>query len=223
MKKRSLIIYFIIISSVIISLGVFDAQNLDNFLYQSLHFGPLKYYDFPLWNFLTVVGTMSAVAVALYASNKSSKYVEKQLEIEQKPYVIIKEGVLLPKIGSPSDPREYLLNLKNIGRGPAFRVTVSTSKRDKDKPLFKDVEEPHSCDLGSNDEKTGWKIDSHNLELLIYEKYNLNMGEINSSHPLDLYIFFKDQLKKEYTVETKLQMAGSGNFLKVMENKLLKE
>lgn len=218
------LVYFVGVVIVMISIGFFDANNLDNFLYQYLRIGPLTYYDLPIWELFTAIGTISAVAVALYASHKSIKHVEKQLEIEQEPHVIAKDGVSIDGIDS-SDARKpigyLMLRLKNIGRGPALRVTVTGVTDDPNKSLFEDKKEPHSCDLGSGDEKNDWKIDEHQLKMLVQEKHKLEITKIDNAHPIYLYIFFKDQLGKPNKVRVKLLRSGSGDFLKVMENETL--
>lgn len=221
MQKRNLM-FLVFIATAMIGLGFFDAKNLDNFLYQYLRIGSLSYYDLPIWGLFTAVGTISAVVVALYASHKSTQHVERQLKIEQEPYVVAKDGISIDGIDSTDQrkPEGYLLlRLKNIGRGPAIRVTVTGTPNDPNKSLFEDKKEPHSCDLGSNDEKTDWKIDEINLKELVKRHYNVEITKLNNNQPIYLYIFFHDQLNKDYRTEVKLLRSGSGDFLKVMENK----
>lgn len=221
MKKRNLI-FLVFIATAMLALGFFDAKNLDNFLYQYLRIGSLSYYDLPIWGLFTAVGTISAVVVALYASYKSTQHVERQLKIEQEPYVVAKNGISIEGIDGPSTDRkkDYLkLSLKNIGRGPAIRITVTGMLNDPNKSLFEDKKDPHSYDLGSNDEKIDWKIDENNLKELVKKRYNIEITQLNKDQPIYLYIFFSDQLNKNYQTKVKLFRSGSGDFLKVMENK----
>ena len=65
---------------------------------------------------------------------------------------------------------------------------------DPNKSLFEDKKEPHSYDLGSNDEKIDWKIDENNLKELVKERYDIEIIQLNKDQPIYLYIFFSDQL-----------------------------
>lgn len=160
-----------------------------------------------------------AVIFSVYYSNQSNRHVEKQLTIEQEPHVVIKDGIYTadPLTARPGQ-RPYAIKIKNIGRGPALRVNVSSSKTDPNKPLF-EATEPHSVDLGSDDEKNDWKIDQNNLNVYVGECYpGLNLDTILTNNPIYLYIYCYDQLGNRHVTETKLESCNPDPYLKVMEN-----
>ncbi|EKD65676.1 MAG: hypothetical protein ACD_50C00019G0012 [uncultured bacterium] len=43
--------WFIVFISLIIIIGFLDVYNVDNLIYKSLPFAPLRYYDLPIWDF----------------------------------------------------------------------------------------------------------------------------------------------------------------------------
>lgn len=151
---------------------------------------------------------------------------ERQLIIEQEPYVVALKGVSFDGYGSSgarSNQEYLLLHLKNIGRGPAVRVTVTGSKNDPNEPLFEDIKEPHAIDLGSGDEKLDWKIDQHRLDMLIENQHHIDIINLGVDKPIFFFIFYSDQMGKHYRTRVKLYKSGSGNFLKVMENEIEKQ
>ena len=160
-----------------------------------------------------------AVIVSLYSSHQSNKHIEKQLEIEQEPYVVILDGMYVnePHTSRPGQV-PFVLKIKNIGRGPALRVTVTTSRTDQNKAFF-EASEPHSIDLSSGDEKFDWKVDENNLDVYIGESYEgLHIDTLLTSNPVYLYVYCYDQLGKIHKTKTKLESCNPYPYLKVMEN-----
>jgi hypothetical protein len=158
-------------------------------------------------------------------ANKNIFEYRKQLKIEQEPYVIIQDKIYFGRANHPESlqPNDYLLlRIKNIGRGPAIRITVSLSLTDHNLALFEN-NQPHSYDLGSGDSKIDWKIDRHNLDVFFEQNLNTTIEQLATNIEVYLYIFFKDQLGNEYLVRTKFLKSSdsSGMYLKVMENEKL--
>lgn len=75
------------------------------------------------------------------------KIAQKQIEVEQEPYVVCKG--LIKLVGT----ERHKVALKNVGRGSALRVTCTTDKSNRDKPFFEDSE-PHAYYLSMNEEVT---------------------------------------------------------------------
>lgn len=166
------------------------------------------------WEALGSIGAIFAVVVAILAIRQSNKH----LEIEQEPYVVISDGIDVGGIDSNANSqgkRYLLLNIKNVGRGPAIRVTMSTNRRNPNQAFFQS-DQPHSVDLASGQEKTKWKIDQQNFKTFL----GINGTDINRmKKSIELFIHYHNQLKIEEVTCVKLDYDTSKSFFKVMENK----
>lgn len=170
-----------------------------------------------LW--LTWLGALWAAREAFdqkKIANKNIKEYRKQLEIEQRPYVVIAERVDIQGIESGGDKtKNYLkVRIRNIGRGSAIRITVNKSPSDPDE-AFLNNSEPHSVDLASNSNKFGLIIDESAMKKMVLKK---NGTFKNEKIPLFLFIHFRNQLDGRYQIRVKLKRVGG--FLQVMEHYL---
>ena len=130
-----------------------------------------------IWTILTAVGTIAAAGVAAILGIVASRQTSKQLKVEQQPLVVIQDRIVLGP--------EYWMLVKNIGRGPALRITVTTLSTDPNESLF-EQSEPHSRDLGS-----GWADRCVFDEKIILEKLAVQYSK--DDHDLrpeeDYYLF----------------------------------
>jgi hypothetical protein len=148
-----------------------------------------------VWDVAIAVGTILAAYFAYKAINQSNK----QLEVEQEPYVVVNSSINLISNG------RHMITLKNVGRGSALRITCSVDKEDKDKPFF-ETTESHSYNLSMNDHITAQANDS------VIDKIKQNI--VNNKD--GFYIFYKSQLGKAYI--TKVKLKEIPNKLVFMEN-----
>ncbi|SRR3989344_175033 len=151
--------------------------------------------------FLVAGGTISAVIVALYVSYRSiiievkqNKQIERQLKIEQEPYVVIDGSIALVGHG------RHEVKIKNVGRGSAIRVTCSVDKNNRDEAFFEN-NKPHAYYL-SMDEGASTLIDDSTISKI-------------KNYP-NFYIFYKSQLGDFYKTEVKMKMLPDK--LVIMEN-----
>ena len=162
------------------------------------------------WNGLEAIGTLLAFFAAIWAINESNKQsqkalerIEKQLEIEQEPYVVVKNPITI------GDNFLYL-NVKNVGRGPALSVVGGTRPKDINQSFFSDTE-PHAEYLSAGEgREEAWKVDLSRLG----EMQAVEEGE--SKYPI-FYLFYKSQLGRWYQTLVKVRELGESNY-KVMEN-----
>lgn len=181
--------------------------------------------DQKLLNTLTSIGTLLSVFFAYKALRQTSK----QLEIEQTPYVVLKE-----RIGtSAPDNRIHIAQLKNLGKGSAFGIRLTTDPEGMISII--DGSNPHTIDLSSSEVNNGWaldetpaiaglrkqglKIKNSIINELPDENNFKNESEKVKSNFL-IYIWYQDQVGKKYKTETIIRHSGS--FLKVMENHFFK-
>jgi len=170
----------------------------------STNLEPLRNLNNPFYldpNFLGAILT-SIVAVSLgYMSirmqRKNSKHIEKQLRIEQEPYVVADGSIVL--VGNGLNK----VTLKNVGRGSALRVTCSIDKRNRDKAFFEDTE-PHSYYLSTNESVTS--AINGNIILKIKQK-------------LHFYIIYESRLGEIYTTDVKMKLLAEK--MVIMENQKL--
>jgi len=170
-----------------------------------------------LW--LTWLGALWAAREAFdqkQIANKTIKEYRKQLEIEQEPYVVIAYRINIQGIESGGNKaKNYLkVRIRNIGRGPAIRITVNKSPSNPDE-AFLNKNEPHSVDLASNSEKFGLIIDEGAMKKIILKK---NGSFRDEKTPLVLFIHFRNQLDGRRRIRVKLKRVGG--FLQVMEHDL---
>lgn len=192
-KLIALLISFFV---VLVILGIVDVKNVDELLSRYL-FG--YSYDIPYWSVVEIVVITGSVMVGLYAVYQSNQNLSKQLEIEQTPYVVAKGAIFHST--DRNNQVEYLekcLYLKNIGRGMASNIKVSTDSENEDKPFFAN-NQSHIIDLGSNQEGEPWLVDDKNLT-------SLN----------EAYIFYYDQLGGKY--KTTVTFEKTSDRYKVMSN-----
>lgn len=160
-----------------------------------------------IWNALTAIGTITTSVVAVYFGTAGSRQTSRQLKIEQEPYVVAEKTIT---------SATWSLQIKNIGRGPALRVTVSSSTSDKDKPLF-EAAEPHSCDLASKESIDNWRLDERNLKMQLCSGNKNTEFEVGKHY--NLYIHYSDQLDNRYLTKITFEYLNVGGaHLKVMEN-----
>lgn len=183
-------------SVVLVILGIVDVKNVDELLSRCL-FG--YSYDIPYWSVVEIMVITGSVMVGLYAVYQSNQNLSKQLEIEQTPYVVAKGAVFITEPGANGVKySRNCLYLKNIGRGIASNIKVSTDSENQDKAFFASSQS-HVIDLGSNQEGEPWLVDDKNLK-------SLN----------EAYIFYYDQLGGEYKTKVIFELAGDR--YKVMSN-----
>lgn len=143
----------VLITLIILIVAFIDVSNLDNILYLTVC-SILKsssctgYYDLPIWEVATSVGSIGAIYFAYLAIIQSNK----QLEIEQSPYVVMNDRII-------TNAKNVLHNisLKNIGKGMAKSI-ISTADPEGKISII-EGSNPHSIDLGSNQPYTTWAID----------------------------------------------------------------
>ena len=200
---RILLIIFVIVSFI-------DLANID----RHLHKGACSlldllfdadcpdFYDIPFWSLLEVFGTISGVFVTGFAAVNAIRQSNKQLSIEQEPYVVADGSISLV------ETEINRVTLKNVGRGSALRITCSTDEKDRDKAFFENTES-HSYYLPSNNQvKSLASVDS--------------ISQIKTNKKDEacyFYIFYEDQMGKSYKTEVKMKLPDEeGKKFVVMEN-----
>lgn len=158
-----------------------------------------KIFESPSWN---VIGSLGAAAAALAAFG-AIRQSNKQLKIEQTPYVTL-DHILRQE-------NRFGFAIKNIGKGPAVHVTFSISDKtsNRNEAFFSD-DQPHSANLRSSEESHYWMVDNNVLERL-----SLKGGFAF------LYIFFEDQANNLFRTRVKIKkIIKSGGIIEytVMEN-----
>lgn len=138
-------------------------------------------------------------------ANKTIHEYRRQLRIEQQPIVVIDDEIRIDEgMGSP----EFLnLSVKNIGRGPAIDIQISTDKHNRDLPLFRS-DYPARGYLASGGSKK-WKIDEGNFERYfpgLIDHYLIKGSP--KKDDISLYIYFSDQLGNNYLTEVVLGYSG---------------
>ena len=108
------------------------------------------------------------------------------------------------------------IKFKNIGRGPAVRITATFDRSNPDKAFFA-ADESHSFELGANQHSDERRIEESIMRARIYDTEGNAKTINNNSDPLYIHIYFKDQLGNSYHRKTKFFWEGS--LLKLMENK----
>lgn len=210
------------------SLIFFDISNLDSVVFKwacsVIKFFGFKtscpdYYDLPIWEVSVTMGTLSAAYYA-YAGIREAN---KRLEIEQSPYLVIKDRIYT---AGPTD-RLHLISLKNIGKGRAINIKATADPEGLISII--DGTNPHSIDLNSGEPHLGWAIDEQRVvEGLLKQgkKVTCVANDIPDENALSeeqkvqadfyLYLWYEDQLGNGYKTETTFR--HSGHFFKVMKN-----
>jgi len=211
---------FFSIGIIIFGVYIFDPKSLQySFLFPDKSF----------WTPLAAIGTVGAALMAW----KANLVVQKQLAIEQKPYVVLVDEIFVHEVVNKKDlPIDDLdIKVKNVGRGPALRVTITGLKTDRNNAFF-EADQPHSIDLFSGEKKIDWKVDSHNLKMIIKDQTGKEISTFSKfNQPIFLYIHYFNQDEKEFITKVRLEpfhyspgnlSAGTRKFsLKVMENEML--
>lgn len=188
MKNSWLKYLLVAFFSILIVVTIIDLADVDKYITNAVG---LSSYDIPFWSFLEIYVGTATVIVAYIAIYKSNATLEKQIRIEQTPFVTISRGIYNGK-----------MEVKNIGRGMARRVIVFPNEKDweeEGRKSFHDGKEPHSFDLGAGE----FASVSVNVNLLETKK-----GEDDSVNAY-CYIFFSDQLEKRYRVRAHLAPVNS--------------
>lgn len=149
--------------------------------------------------FLGAVGAITASVAAWFAIRQSNK----QLKIEQTPYVvldhIIREG------------DRYGFAIKNIGRGPAVHITFSISdKKSRRNDAFFSNDQQHSANFYPFEESHYWFVDGNVIDNL---KHDNDFAS--------LYIFFNNQSDETFMTKVKIKRiikSGGNVTYVVMEN-----
>lgn len=180
---------------ILFIIGVLDIFNIDDALYcfTTLNFllKPCVYYDLPFWEVLTAVGTISSGLFAYAALNQSNT----QLKAEQTPIIV---GQTISKeqqgINGP-----YYLEFKNIGKGTALKLSVTT---DYDGRVSALVEESQNYLYYKGDGFTqGFPITSESV--------------IEKSNEIILYLHYFDINYNRYKTVSKFKVVKDkeGNFV----------
>ncbi len=174
-----------------------------------------------LWNSLMSIGTLASAFFAFKALKQTSE----QLKIEQTPYVVLKGRITT----ADPDKRIHIAQLKNLGKGPAFNVRLTTDPRGKISII--DGSNPHSIDLSSSEVNNGWALDEGQaIKGLNVQGINIKKSIINEipdenaitiesdkqKADFSIFIWYKDQVGNRYKTEAIVR--HSGHFLKIMEN-----
>lgn len=148
------------------------------------------------------IGSVSAVVVAWFAIKQSNK----QLKIEQTPYVVLDHiRIISPRVG---------FAIKNIGKGPAMSITfnISGDLEDRNDAFFSN-DQPHSANLSSSEESHYWEVDLHVIQNL----YN------HGNDFAYIFIIYQNQLGAFLRTNVKVQkIVKSGGRIEfiVMENQV---
>lgn len=174
------------------------------------------------WTALEAIGTIVAFIVALWAIFQNRKHFNKHIETEQEPFVLATDPMKLKKErkniankNSNNYVEQYEFKIKNVGRGPALKITGGTERNKDNNPFFAD-EFPHSYGLSSAEFETT-RIDKFRIE----EMLTKDTGEEQRHF---FYLFYYDQMGNKYitTVIIKKRIADAKKdtpeFYVVMEN-----
>lgn len=172
------------------------------------------------WNILVSIGTLASAFFAYKALKQTSK----QLTIEQTPYVVLKDRI----VTAEPDNRIHVAMLKNLGKGSAFNVRLTTDPEGNISII--EGSNPHSIDLSSSEVNNGWALDEGQA-IKGLNKQGLNIkksvfNEIPDENKLkeqeknradfSIYVWYKDQMGNNYRTEAVIR--HSGHFLKIMNN-----
>lgn len=222
---------FLVILSIFGIVAFLDLSNLDRYLHKEvclilgLFFDTTctDFYDLPIWEVSVSFGTLAAVYFAYAAIEQSNR----QLEVEQTPYVVMKDRIV-----TAGEGRLHVVSLKNVGKGMAINLTATADPEGKVSII--EGSNPHSIDLASGEYNNNWAIDEGQvIEGLkaqgkkvksfvikeIPDEVDLDEGNKPDSEFL-LYFWYEDQIGHKYKTETTIRHAGY--FLKVMANKVLR-
>ncbi len=158
-----------------------------------------------LSNWIELLGAIGAIAASIaawFAIRQSNK----QLEIEQTPYVALDH--------IKRDQSRYGFSIRNIGKGSAVSVTFSTSdKISKRNSAFFSDDQPHSANLTPSEISQYWMVDGNVLDSL---KVTDNFSYI--------YIFFESQSNRIFQTKVKIKKTidkkGDAAYV-VMENQVI--
>lgn len=188
---KSSLIFFLILFAVIFLTNIFTINKW------------IVSNDPSFWQSLSVIGTFIAISIALYSISESNKRAEKQLEIEQTPYLVA-YGLI--------EKENPILCIKNIGRGMARNVQVVKIDKEKDNVLTCD--EDSTYDMGQNE----------TLKIPI-DKFDL---EVCSNHyrdnKFDFYFrYFSILNNKEHLIKVETELVRTPNitnepFYKILKN-----
>lgn len=227
-KQPFLLIILIVLVAIFI-----DLSNLDSGIHKNLcraigvFFKTIcpDFYDLPIWEVAVATGTIAAAYFAYAAIRESNK----RLEVEQTPYVVLKDRIFTA--GSGKDEHLDLISLKNIGKGSAVKITASSDPEGQISII--EGSNPHSIDLASGDYHNNWAIDEgqvvkglakqgKKIKSVIKDVPNEANLEDDEKDNADFYLFiwYENQAGNRY--RTVVQIRHSGYFFKVMENKFEK-
>ncbi|MEN8253257.1 MAG: hypothetical protein ABFQ62_02680 [Patescibacteria group bacterium] len=207
MRKKD---WWIGIISLFFIVLLLDFINFDNWLYQAilsnLGFSQKPYYDLSFWVMFGAVGSVFAASMAWQANEA----VKKQLKIEQEPYVVLKDEIFIYEVGNQKylPIESMMLKVKNIGRGSALKVTINGNKSNPEIAFF-EADQPHSIDLFAGEAKSDWKVDRHNLIMIVKEQIGKEISTFEQlNEPFYLYIHYSDQNGNSYLTEVGLECFG---------------
>ncbi len=177
------------------------------------------------WNAISAIATTVASIIALCATYLSKKQADKnleqlnrQLEIEQTPAVIVQKPI------QSGGVKRLDLTIKNVGRGSAFNIVGSSDEKNKSGGFFSD-DSPHSINLFPGEEFGDNKTSFISLDKdKDTDKIRSDCGQINEGGKIYwyFYLFYEDQMKTRYRTKIKVKQrpSGSNNYYVVMENKI---
>lgn len=181
-----------------------------------------NFFSWQGWDFFQAIGTIAAFAVTLCAIFQNRKHFNKQIKTEQEPFVLATDPMVLKKKrrrvakdDSNSYVEQYEFMIKNVGKGPALRITGGINNNGDNDAFFAD-EYPHSYGLSST-ERCITRIDKFRIE-------QMHPRTIKDEQRRYFYLFYFDQLGEKYmtTVEIKKRVADvkkdTPEFYVVMEN-----
>lgn len=164
--------------------------------------------------------------LAAYYAYAAIREANKRLEIEQTPYVVLKERVYTA--GSGKSEHLHIISLKNVGRGSAVRI-IATADPEGEISII-EGSNPHSIDLALTEYHNNWAIDEQRVveglakqgkrvKSVVTDIPDENSLNDSQKHRADfnLYIWYEDQRGNKYRTVVKIR--HSGYFFKVMENK----
>ncbi len=166
--------------------------------------------NWQLWQIGEVFAVSAAAFIALWSGWKSNKNYQQQLKAEQEPFLILNKNIEISQ-GLNDDEKIISISLKNIGRGPATNITASFLENGRNEALF-EKRQPHSINLGMNEESNIWEINPSNMKSQIKKQINskdnhFNLifnGLIKTEMYLYLFLFCNDQLNNPYVFQIKL-------------------
>lgn len=228
-KNRPLLTIFLLILLAVFT----DLSNLDSLLHKGLCtlFGKVfsavcpDYYDLPIWEVGVSFGTVAAALFAYKAIIESNR----RLEIEQTPYVVLKERVYTA--GSGRSEHLHIISLKNVGKASAVRIIATTDPEGEISII--EGSNPHSIDLAPAEPHNNWAIDEQRVieglakqgkivRSVVRDIPDENTLRVDQKDKADfnLFIWYENQQGNRY--QTIVKIRHSGVFFKVMENKFEK-